>query len=288
MPFFRRKRIDLRRNREIETNVWKHVFLGVLLLLGIALCVTALWYVTRLASVTISEIVILGGETIPHESVEGAVHDVLKGSYLRVVPYTFAYTVPNLEIVSALSSIPRIKDVQVERTSRTALRVTFDEYIPTALWCMSSDELSPCYFVDGTGYAFSLAPPLRGGSFIRHIVEGTERLEERQILPTPLFEKAHTFTSALETERGLRISYVTHTKEADSIYHLSGNGNLMVTTDMDVKETIKNLSAILESKEFNHLEPGNFNYIDLRFGKKAFVNEQMTIGTTTATTTLPE
>lgn len=288
MPFFRRKRIDLRRNREIETNVWKHVLWGVLLLAGIALFVTAVWYLTRLTSVTISEITIEGGETIPHESVEASVRDVLRGSYLRVVPYTFAYTVPYDEIVRAINTIPRIKNVHVERTSHTALRITFDEYKPAALWCLSSDEMSPCYFVDEQGFAFSLAPPLRGGSLIRHIVEGTERLEEKQILPISLFEKAYAFTRALEIERGLRVSDITHTTEGDSVYHLSGGGKFIMTTDMDVTDTIKNLNAVLESKEFKYIEPGNFNYIDLRFGKKVFVKKGEDSASTTATTTLPE
>ena len=37
---------------------------------------------------------------------------------------------------------------------------------------------------------------------------------------------------------------------------------------------IENLKTILVSEEFSHLKPGNFQYIDLRFGNKIFVNEE--------------
>jgi cell division septal protein FtsQ len=288
MPFFRRKRIDLRRNREIETNVWKHVLWGVLSIIGIALCVTAVWYLTRLNFVTISTVTVQGGETIPHTAIETIVNDTLRGSYMRVIPYTFAYAYPREEIVRMLNSVPRIRDVHVARTSGTTLTVTYGEYMPHALWCMSIEEVSECYFLDKAGYAFSLAPPLRGGSLVRYVIEGTEHLEEKQILPSELFQETEKFIELLGTQLEFRVTHVTYTTDGDSIYRINGGGDFLVTTEMNVEEALNNLRAILESKEFNHIEPGNFNYIDLRFGKKVFVNEELTPATTTGTTTLSE
>jgi hypothetical protein len=59
------------------------------------------------------------------------------------------------------------------------------------------------------------------------------------------------------------------------LYHIAGGGIIKVTTRMTTAETLSNLKTILDSKEFSHLEPGNFKYIDLRYGNKVFVNEEM-------------
>ena len=42
---------------------------------------------------------------------------------------------------------------------------------------------------------------------------------------------------------------------------------------MPATDVVENLLVVLASPEFSHLNPGNFSYIDLRFGEKVFVNE---------------
>jgi len=37
--------------------------------------------------------------------------------------------------------------------------------------------------------------------------------------------------------------------------------------------TVNNLNVVLTSDEFTDIQPGGFQYIDLRFGNKVFVNE---------------
>ena len=55
---------------------------------------------------------------------------------------------------------------------------------------------------------------------------------------------------------------------------------------MAPEETVANLRSILASDEFNDLQPGSFQYIDLRFGNKVFVNKEdpsLIAASTTAT-----
>jgi hypothetical protein len=49
-------------------------------------------------------------------------------------------------------------------------------------------------------------------------------------------------------------------------------------------ETLSNLETILASGTFTHLKPGNFQYVDLRFGSKVFVNEAPVASSTPETT----
>jgi len=49
---------------------------------------------------------------------------------------------------------------------------------------------------------------------------------------------------------------------------------LKVSQLMPVADSFKNLQSILSSEEFIHLQNGAFQYIDLRFGDKIFLNEE--------------
>ncbi len=282
MPLFRRKPRDWRRNKVAEPNIWRQIAWGVFSIVIVILVVAAIWYLTRLSGVTIVDVAVRGGETISHEVVRSKIKDELKGTYWRVIPYTFSYLYPHDRIVDVISATPRIHDVIVERTSRTKLAVSFEEYLPAGLWCMTTDENADCYFLDERGFAFSPAPPLRGGTLTRHVIEGKTAFKEEQILTPELFAMTKEFAERLATELNLRVTNITHSTEGDSTYHINGGGDLFVTTEINIEETLKNLRAILESKEFNHLEPGNFRYIDLRFGGKIFVNEELEpVSTTT-------
>ncbi len=56
-----------------------------------------------------------------------------------------------------------------------------------------------------------------------------------------------------------------------------GGSELKTVASKDAQETIDNLLVVLASEEFAHLKPGNFQYIDLRFGNKVFVNEELAV-----------
>ena len=46
-----------------------------------------------------------------------------------------------------------------------------------------------------------------------------------------------------------------------------------------------NLLTLVGSEEFSHLAPGNFQYLDLRFNTRVFVNEELPNDTSTPTST---
>ena len=52
---------------------------------------------------------------------------------------------------------------------------------------------------------------------------------------------------------------------------------LLVSPSQSAQETFDNLRSILESEEFAHVTSGDFNYIDLRFGNRVFVNEEESV-----------
>jgi hypothetical protein len=59
----------------------------------------------------------------------------------------------------------------------------------------------------------------------------------------------------------------------DAFLHIVDGGELKVTLTQEPQVTVNNLNVVLTSEEFKGVQPGNFQYIDLRFGNKVFVNE---------------
>lgn len=257
---------------------------GIFVCSLIALCITAIWYGARLPFFTISAVHVEGGETISHDEVRALVEAELRGAYLLLIPHTFTYLYPEEHIMTALREIPRIHDILLSREGNT-LRVSFSEYRPYALHCLEGGEQMPCYFLTEDGYAFTPAPTLSGGALVRHIVEGKEEIRVGDTFDSARFTHVHTFIERLNTELRLRVTEVLYTKDGDMTLRVNGGGMLLMSPTHDMDTAFNNLVTVLTSAEFKHIEPGNFNYIDLRFGNKVFVNEETEPEVAVASTT---
>lgn len=258
----------------------KHIGIGVLVISIVVLLLTGVWYGTRLQSLTITEVIASGGETIKHEDVEQAVQGVLDGEYLGFVPRRFAWSYPEQSVFDKVSETERLHNVQVVREGGTKLRVTYDEYVPHALWCQA--DMEPCIFLDINGYAFAHAPKLSGGTFLRFVTFGRDAVIGATVAEKNTYEKVQELVHLL-TERGWFISHVEIDQVGDVFLSVVGGGELKVNLEESPERTVENLSVVLSSDEFKHIQPGNFQYIDLRFGDKVFVNEEKDVPTEVAT-----
>jgi len=283
---FRSPKKHTARGRSEPKSILHQVLYGVALLILVTAIIVSIWYVTRLTSFTIKEVRVSGGETISHDEVRTQVENELRGEYLRLVPHRFSFLYPHDAVVTALERIPRIHDISIVRKGRTVLEVAFSEYKPFALWCVPATQMTDCYFVDENGFAFASSPLLSGGALVRHTFENRTVLEVGQVLPTKTFADIHAFLAKVSDELSLRVTDVLHTKDNDIYFSVNGGGEIRIAGDDSLDAVFENLQSVLTSKDFVHLEPGNFQYIDLRFGSKIFVNEEeLKIATTTATTT---
>jgi cell division septal protein FtsQ len=273
------------RRRDRESSVRLQIIIGGVLSVFILLVFTGVWYVTRLPSVTIQTITVTGGETIESSTIQNAAKEVLNGSYLRLIPYSFFFTYPHDAITSTIETIDRVESVEVKRTDRTTLEITFTEFKPYALWCMR-EEIPTCFFLNEKGYAFAESPQLKGGSFVRHTIEGEEELTEKQVFDEERFTKMHQYLEVLSRELNLRVTDLYYTTEGDVELRVNGGGKIYMRNDGNYDTALANIKTILTSDTFKHLKPGNFQYIDVRFGNKIFVNEAPLVdpvGTTTET-----
>jgi len=283
MPFFhtRRKRRRSQRSQDPRTVLIKQTFIGVLLFALLGLVVAGVWYGSRVERLTIEAIEVTGGETIDHARVRDIVRGELAGAYYHLVPRRFAWTYPASDIAARVSELERTKDVYVERVSGTKISVSFTERKPFALWCATPTSTS-CLFLDAAGYAFGQAPELRGGSFIRFTEPDTNPTVGDSPFHGSFVRANNVFITRVYDELGLNIIHVEKIGTDEAVYHIAGGGDLKASLRMDPDETFENLATILRSDEFDHIEPGNFQYIDLRYGNKIFVNEEEPVTATSA------
>jgi cell division septal protein FtsQ len=250
----------------------KHLGVGVLLLCLVALGVTALWYGTRIAALTITTVEAEGGKTIDPIEVITLANETLSGEYLGLIPKRFAWFYPEKAMYERISTIERIHSIEIERVDSTTLRIIYDEYVPHALWCQTLEEQN-CLFIDDQGYAFAQAPMLSGGSFLRVVTSGRAPAVGETAIDAALYQSIQELVSLLAAQ-GWFVSHAEIDQVADIFLKVVGGGELKVNFQESPASTVDTLLVLLTANEFKHLEPGNFQYIDLRFGNKVFVNEQ--------------
>ena len=259
--------------------------LGLFTILGFLISI--LWYGTRVSFLTITDVTVEGGETIPHDVVEKIVRSTLAGTYLGIIPRQFAWWYPQAEITSNISQISRMKNPVVDREGGRTLAVRFSEYEPYALWC-SDRTFGECVFIDSTGYAFGQAPKLSGGAFLRYRTLGKDMKVGTSMAEPSELKTMETFVSLVESNLPFAITQIETDTAGDVFYIVSGGGEFKATLKDDAQKVFDNLRTIVGAKEFSDLRPGTFQYIDLRFGNKVFVNEEVGgVGSTTSTTTSP-
>lgn len=253
----------------------RQVLTGVALFTVLGLIVTGLWYGSRIQKLTISDIKVSGGTTVNAESVRQIALTQLAGSYLGLIPKQFAYLYPHDKLVEVVSGVERIKDVEVKRVTAKTLEITYDEYLPDALWCKDK-EGGDCFFVDKNGFAFTKAPELNGGSFLRYYSLQDSPAKGKYVAQTTDYLATRDFATKL-AESNWFVSLIEIDSARDVFYTLEDGGEIKITLKESVGKTLDYLNTIRQSKEFKHLAPGNFQYLDLRFGTKVFVNEELEI-----------
>lgn len=248
-------------------------FVVVTLVIGIVSCI---WYVTRIDSLQLSTVTAAGGLTITPALVERRVQENLEGNYLHLIPKRFSYLFPADDIVTSVQNIPRVKSVHIEKLSRNALHVSFTEYVPYALWC-TEDSAVGCVFIDDAGYAFDAAPTLTGGAFIRFLLDDDTPEVGLQPFASEYLTATIAFADQLENELGMITTTIHLRGDYDIDFSIAGGGVIKVSQHLPFDDTFSNLVTILSTTEFSDIAPGSFQYIDLRFGDKVFVNEELPV-----------
>jgi hypothetical protein len=255
----------------------KQVFLGILVFSTVAALITIVWYLTRINSLTIDTVTVSGGVTISEGFVINKVNEQLEGAYLKLIPKRFTFFYPEEIIYANVKSIERIKNVNLEKKSKKEIHVSFDEYMPDNLWC-SYGTVDDCYFIDEEGYSFTQAPSLTGGSLVRYYLTSSKAEVGQSPFTPEDYKNTEVFIAKL-ADKGWFVNRVEIDAVRDVFYTMARGSELKASLTEGAEKPFSNLETIIQSKEFSHLEPGNFQYVDLRFGTRVFVNEELLVST---------
>ena len=267
----------------LRTQIVVGLFLAILL----GLILTGIYYGTRVASLQLTNVTVTGGFTISHTEIQQDVSQLLQGTYFRLIPRRFVWLYPKHAIEAKLSTIPRLQQVTLTPAGHNTLNVAFTEYQPFALWCAQATS-STCWFLDQNGFAFASAPDLSGDAFVRYTTTATTTNAAWQAIDPNLMHMTTAFSTLLQTELGLYVTRVAVLDGGDIDYVVSGGGVIKTTSSMPILDTYNNLKTILSNGSFSTLTDGKFQYIDLRFGNKVYVNDSSaTTSSSTATTSAP-
>jgi len=229
--------------------------------------------ILRIKSLLISTIQINGNEVTDSQDLEAIVAHDLSGNYLWVIPRSSALLYPANKIKSdILSAIPRINRVDISLTNAHSLSIVIHERTPFALYCKQIVDIknpSDCYFLDSSGYIFSIAPAFSGGVYMVYSNDPTfDTPLRQQFMPSTQFKGLTDFVGNLSHIPLSPKIFVAKTDEYDLL--LPSGTTVMWKPSQNLDAVYSNLSTFLTDPSLDKSTISNFLYIDLRFDDKVF------------------
>ncbi|MFA6257425.1 MAG: hypothetical protein WC671_00220 [Candidatus Paceibacterota bacterium] len=257
----------------------QRVFLNkiFIFLLGVLVIFLLLAFLSRLQSVNISKVEILGNKVLDTETLNNAIQEQIAGKYLWIFPKTniFLYPKNNIE-KELLNEFKRIKDISLAPKNNRTLEVSLAEREAKYTWCgvvpVSGAE-EQCYFVDENGYVFDEAPYFSGNVYFKFYGAQSESYFSKQN-----FKQLIIFKDTL-IGFGLKPVALYATNDGDiEIFLLGGNPltvapKIILRADADFQNVAENLQAALDTEPLKSKFKNKYStlqYIDLRFGNKVY------------------
>lgn len=283
---FRTKKARKRERVRIAVRV-SMIFLGIILVLvGIA-------YGSNAEQMRFKNIYVQTDGILSQTELANVIKTELDGKYFGVWPKDSVISIPKEQVETILqTSFPRIRTASVKRTGLFTLSASVLERLPVALWCgdvvpptmqeqsevneLHSENLwGTCYLLDTSGYIYAPAPLFSGNLFPRYYgsLEQAEPVAQ-QYIPEEEFVLWQNFYTTLESVTDAVPQALLFVDESDIELYLS-NGLRILVPRKEEPGTIKHrLEALFASDNIKDIEA--VEYVDLRFGNKAFVKYVIT------------
>lgn len=252
-------------------------FLIIFVLLGFA---------SKWNRMNIENIEITGNNVTDTDAVRELVEKEIGGHYLWLYPKTNFLFYPKSNIENRLRDEFKIfKDISINVASTKTLNIFLSERTPAYTWCGNGlpqgeeeAEQNKCYFMDESGYVFSIAPYFSGDVYFKFFgpLIGDEIMGS-SFLPD-IFEKIISFLDAIRKMELKPASLLALNDENLEIY-LSSNTlppdapKIIVKRDFDVEKTAENLQTALATEPLQtdfKKKYSSLMYINLGFGNKVY------------------
>lgn len=241
-------------------------------ILALGLLYLGLYKFLRLPYFQVSRIEVRGAETIEAESLKELLAGSLKGDRWHFWPRSnILFLSPRVLEATLKSRYAEIRDASIEKRFPNAISVIVTERTIWAVYCVKASESRQCFFMDREGVIFRKAPLVEGSLILTLQTDrGAPPLGASVLRPeeAAFFESA---AKAFEDYAALPISGFELRANAPKDFWVKTKEGFQVIAakDADPAATASVLKAVLE-KEVKE-KRGTLEYIDARFGNKAFV-----------------
>ncbi|MEK7582053.1 MAG: hypothetical protein AAB488_01845 [Patescibacteria group bacterium] len=259
---------------------------SALFLFAIAVFVGGAVALLRYDKFFITNVEILGIETLNPEKLKTRVTNILEEKYFYLIPKKNFFFYPKNAIERDLSdSFKRISKISVSYKSfknPQTIAVKIEERKPAYLWCGKSkaeivirEKTPKCYFIDDSGFVLDRAPIFSENVFIilyGKIINGENNpiggifLSKDDFLSlTKFIYKTSSF--------GLISTSLIKKDDGDYELELARAGKILFSLNDGAEKNISNLESALGTDPLKTNlvnKPDALEYIDLRFGNKVF------------------
>ena len=238
-------------------------------------------FISRLNKLNIFEIKITGNKIVDTELINDVVKNNLQGHYLYFFPRSNFLLLPKNTIKQELvSKFKRLKDISISLGEANTLAISVSEREGKYIYCgenlpsiIPSNEESPCYFVDESGYIFDLAPYFSGDVYFKFFGP-----EANSYFSPEIFEKIISFKNNI-INMGIKPTSLYVKNDGDIEIYLSSNKlppeapKIIFKNNFDLDKLSENLRAAMFTEplksDFKN-KYSSMQYIDLRFGNKVY------------------
>ena len=265
----------------------KFAFRLTLLFFALGAGTAVLWYGVHLDQLRIQNIHVSANGVLDRTQVASVIEARFSSSYLGLIPKDSILRMRHVGIEQAiLNEFPRVERVSLKRTGLRTLGVEVVEREGEALWC--GDVVPPiaeertterarddntlwgsCYYIDAESFIYAKAPLYTGSVFARYYgsLEFAEPIGQHFLNPE-LFSVWHRFYQSFRFEDVVPQSLL-FLDERDMELYLSNGLKVLIPIAEETDLIKRRLISILESGTIDYTK--RVDYIDLRFGNKAFV-----------------
>ena len=224
-------------------------------------------YFFRWERFIISEVAVADVIAVDREEIKNVVDAEIRGYYLFVIPKANAFIYRKSFIKERLlKEFPRFKSLELDLRGFKQIFISGEERKPFALYCATE-----CFFLDNEGLIFALAPSFSDGVYFIYKMENPlENPLGQKLLSDLEFGSMVNFIESIST---LGVSAVSlEISEDDYRLFLSGGGEIVWRTDVDLNLIYSNLEAFLTDEaiksQIDFLD--KIEYLDLRTENKVF------------------
>ena len=266
------KRLPLRaRRRRVRAGV---VFLVLLFIAAVAY---AVHWVSYLPALNVSQVTIVGAEKLPPQLVQTFVESKLNDGSYRFFSRSNIFLYPKTAIEDeVVTFFSRIKSAVVSRPSlfsRTVV-VTVEERQPYARWCLhgQGESAGECFQMDATGFIFAFADASTTSSIFAepYLFSGAITGEPvGQVFITGHLPGLLALLATLQQQDNVTPVRVSVAGEQDFAVDFQEGFSLKASFGAEAGTLARNLKLVLGSDALSGKE-SQIEYVDLRFGNKAF------------------